>query len=534
MNNKSRLPLVISISIVFGILIGYYLLPKGNSSSISSNAQKNIVDKFAYLLGYINDDYVDKVDIDSLADKAIASFMEELDPHSVYLTAADNKKEQESLNGSFDGIGVQFRIIEDTVVVIQPVPSGPSQKAGVMAGDRIVTIDSKVWAGKKIKNEDVMRLLKGEKGTKVNLGIKRTGVSKLISFNITRDAIPTFSVDYFGMIDSKAGYIKLSQFSQTTADEVSRAIKMLKSKGMQELVFDLRGNGGGYLEQAYQVADEFIGEGDLIVYTQGRKRGRDNLFATKGGLFEKGKVIILIDELSASAAEILSGAIQDNDRGMIIGRRTFGKGLVQEQRQLPDGSAVRLTISRYHTPSGRCIQRPYITGDPEKYFEDFILRYASMNKGDKDTISHSNSQKYKTKKGRIVYGGGGIEPDVDLPYYNYKKGNYYSELIKKGLLYKFCFDYVDKHRSDFKIYFSGESFVKDYSVSQKTLNDLFAYAEKNGVKKDNSLKEDLSEIKLLMKAYFAQSLYEDKYFYEIYLKIDEDLQKAIPYFSKIK
>lgn len=532
MNKKSRLPLIIAISLIIGALIGYTLKPSSDSFGVKIN-RISVSDKFNYVLDYINNDYVDKVDIDSLADKAIANFLQQLDPHSNYLTSSENRKEQETLSGSFDGIGIQFRIIDDTIVVVQPIASGPSSKAGVMAGDRIVMVDDSNYAGNGIKNENVMSLLKGKKGSKVKLGIKRSGVKDLISFNITRDAIPTFSVDYFGMIDSKTGYIKLSQFSQTTAKEVNQALRNLKAKGMKNLVFDLRGNGGGYLDQAYKVTDEFIESGDLIVYTQGRKRGREDLFATSGGLFEKGKIIVLIDEFSASASEILSGAIQDNDRGLIIGRRTFGKGLVQEQKFLPDGSAVRLTVSRYHTPSGRSIQRPYISGDPDKYFEDFVSRYSHMANGEKDTIPHLDSLKYTTKKGRVVYGGGGIEPDVELPYTESKMGNYYSQLLRKGLLFKFCFDYADKHRLEFKKYSSGEEFINKFEVGDKLISELVAYANSNGVKKDNSINKDLKEIKLVIKAYLAQNLYEDKYFYQIYLKIDDDLNKALPYFKSI-
>lgn len=303
---------------------------------------------------------------------------------------------------------------------------------------------------------------------------------------------------------------------------------------MKQLVFDLRGNGGGYLEQAYKVADQFLPLGDLIVYTEGRRRDRSDLVATEGGLFERGKLIILIDELSASASEIVSGAMQDNDRAMIVGRRTFGKGLVQEQKLLPDGSAIRLTVSRYYTPSGRSIQRPYISGDPDQYFEDFIQRYANMSKGDKDTISHPDSLKFKTKKGRIVYGGGGIEPDIELPYYNYKKSEFYSQLLKKGLLYKFCFDYVDKHRNSFKQYYRGEDFIKEFNVSEAMFQQMNQYAEKNGVSTQLPIGNDKKEILQLMKAYIAQSLFEDKYYYSIFLQLDEDLQKALPYFSNIK
>lgn len=534
MNNRARTPLVIAISIILGILLGYFILPReGSGSSFVSSKKSNLAQKFSYIMDLINDEYVDAIDMDSLSDKFILSFLQQLDPHSTYLTANEYKQEQESLDGGFEGIGVQFRIIEDTIVVIQPVAGGPSIKAGIMAGDRIVAINDTIRAGKKIANEDVMHLLKGEKGTKVKLGIKRDGVKKLISFTINRDVIPTYSVDYHGMLDSKTGYIRLSQFSQTTSNEVNMALRDLKSKGMQQLIFDLRGNGGGYLDQAYKVADEFLGKGDLVVYTKGRKRDKEDLIATEEGLFEKGKLIILIDELSASASEILSGAMQDNDRAMILGRRTFGKGLVQEQKLLPDGSAVRITVARYYTPSGRCIQRPYILGDPDQYFDDFIQRYANMGKGDKDTIAHPDSLRFRTKRGRIVYGGGGIEPDYEFPYYGYKKSAYYSQLLKKGLLYKYCFDYVDKHRNGFKQYISGEDFIKYFNVNDAMFNDMTQYAAKNGVPKTLPIGTDKKEILVLMKAYIAQTLYDDKYYYSLFLQLDEDLQKALPYFKKM-
>lgn len=531
MIKKSKLPLIILLSITVGIFIGK------NSGLISKHTDggryvnQRVLDKFTYILSYIKSDYVDEVDIDALSDKAIANFLEQLDPHSSYLTAKENQREQESLSGSFDGIGVQFRIIEDTVVIIQPIASGPSAKVGIMPGDRIITVDDSLFAGTDIATEDVMRSLKGEKGSKVKLGIKRAGIKDLISFEVIRDAIPTFSVDYYGMMDGNTGYIKLSHFAQTTHREVEEALVTLNNKGMKKLVFDLRGNGGGYLDQAYKVADEFVGKGDLIVFTQGRKRGRDNFFATSGGLFEEGELIVLIDELSASASEILAGAVQDNDRGLVIGRRTFGKGLVQEQKFLPDGSAVRLTVSRYHTPSGRSIQRPYIEGDPEQYFADFVSRYSLLTHGEKDSLPHHDSLKYKTKSGREVYGGGGIEPDIEIGYAEHKKGNYFQTIIQKGLLFRFCFDYVDKNRPLFKDYITGEEYVARFNISDKLFEEFLSYAQENGVSRDESLTKDEKEIKLLMKAYLAQNLFENNVFYQIYLNIDDDLQKALKHFK---
>lgn len=314
--------------------------------------------------------YVDDVNTDSLQDIAIKSFLEVLDPHSVYMTKEEIAKENENLQGNFDGIGVQFRIIEDTIVVIQPIVQGPAFKVGIMAGDRIVEVDGKKVCGNGITNEDVFKLLKGKRGTKVKLGIKRSNIDKLLHFTVKRDKIPIHSVDYSGMLNSNTGYIKLSQFSANSHTEVSSALISLKNSGMTQLIFDLRGNGGGYLDQAINIADEFLSDGELIVFTKGRAKGRNDYFASSKGNFESGKIVVLIDEVSASASEIVAGALQDNDRGYIVGRRTFGKGLVQEQKELSDGSVLRLTVSRYYTPSGRCIQRPYTMGDNEKYYMD--------------------------------------------------------------------------------------------------------------------------------------------------------------------
>ncbi|MBO5963708.1 MAG: S41 family peptidase [Bacteroidales bacterium] len=526
MNSRSRTPLIISISLVIGIIIGFFMVPSGNSKEYSVQSGK-----MAYILSLIDAQYVDKVDMDSLEDEAIRSFLADLDPHSVYMTAEEIKKENEGLQGNFDGIGVQFRIIEDTIVVVQPIVQGPSHKAGIMAGDRIVEVDDSIVCGKGITNEDVFKLLKGKKGTKVKLGIKRHNIEKTLNFTIKRDAIPIHSVDYSGMIDNSTGYIKLSQFSANSYQEVHSALVKLKGQGMKQLVFDLRGNGGGYLDQAVKIADEFLVDKDLIVFTNGRYRGRNDYFATNKGVFEEGKIIVLIDEIAASASEIVAGALQDNDRGMIIGRRTFGKGLVQEQKELPDGSALRLTVSRYYTPSGRCIQRPYISGDPEKYYTDFIERYVNMEKHT-DTISHADSLKYKTKKGRIVYGGGGIEPDVELPYYVYKKSDYYSTLLKKGLIYKFCFDHIDRNRKAFKQYKDGADFLNKFSVTENLLQEMLSFATEQKVEKENLSDTESSEIKQLMKSYIAQNLYGDEYFYPLFLLVDEDVQKALPYFKK--
>lgn len=526
MNNRARTPFIISVSVILGVIIGYFLIPSdGSGNSVFKGG------KMEYVLSLIDAQYVDKVDIDSLEDVAIRSFLADLDPHSVYMTAEEIKKENEALQGNFDGIGIQFRIIEDTIVVVQTINPGPSQKAGIMAGDRIIKVNDKNVTGKEITNEKVFKLLRGKSGTKVSVSVKRSGIDKPINYSLTRAAIPIHSVDYAGLINENTAYIKLSQFSANSYEEVHSALVKLKKQGAKQLLFDLRGNGGGYLDQAVKIADEFLAKDELIVFTNGRYRGRHDYFATSEGVFEEGKIIVLIDEIAASASEIVAGALQDNDRGMIIGRRTFGKGLVQEQKTLPDGSALRLTVSRYYTPSGRCIQRPYISGDPEKYYTDFIERYANMEKHT-DTISHADSLKYKTKKGRIVYGGGGIEPDVELPYYVYRKSDYYSTLLKKGLIYKFCFDHIDRNRKAFKQYKDGADFLNKFSVTENLLQEMLSFATEQKVEKENLSDTESSEIKQLMKSYIAQNLYGDEYFYPLFLLVDEDVQKALPYFKK--
>lgn len=509
---------------VVGMAIGLFVLGKqqNNTKSFYSNNSK-----INYILELISKEYVDSTNEDSLTDKAIRSLLTELDPHSVYMTAEQVKKENDELKGNFDGIGVQFRIVEDTIVVVRTVSGGPSEKVGIMAGDRIVKVNGREL--KNITNDTVVHLLKGNRGSKVKLSLKRRGINHLIDYTITRDVIKTQAVRYFGMLNKYTGYIKLEEFTATSHDEVATAIRNLKKQGMTQLIFDLRDNGGGYLDQAIAIADEFISKGDLIVYTDGRFRGRNDAYATNGGLFEQGKLIVMINEMSASASEIVSGCVQDNDRGKIIGRRTFGKGLVQEQRNLPDNSAIRLTVARYYTPSGRCIQRPYIKGDPDKYFEDFISRFVNAE-NNSDTLKHDEKLKYRTKKGRIVYGGGGIEPDITLPYSVLKRSTYFNSLFKNGLIYKYCFDYVDNNRHIFKQYINGNDFLNRYKISSKVYNDLLSFATKSGIEVKKLSSKESEEIKQLMKGYIAQSLYEDKFFYQLYITLDMELNMAIANF----
>ncbi|MCC6691708.1 MAG: S41 family peptidase, partial [Bacteroidia bacterium] len=402
------LPIVFSLLLVLGIYIGYeysFL----NRTSISTTDGK--IEK---LLNYIQKRYVDTVNKTQLEDKALNALLQSLDPHSAYVNAKEAKAMNEPLQGNFGGIGIEFNIIKDTIRVVAPISGGPSEALGIQAGDMIVKIEGKNSAGVKITNRQVIEQLRGEHNTKVNISIKRRGVKKLIDFTITRGEIPIFSIDVAYMVDAKTGYIKVSRFGATTYDEYMKAFHDLKEKNMQSLIRDLRGNPGGYLNAAVMLADEFLEQGKEIVHTQGRSDKIKVHMATARGEFEKNKLIILIDEGSASASEIVAGAVQDNDRGMIVGRRSFGKGLVQEEKEFEDGSAVRLTIARYYTPTGRCIQKPYNEGT-EAYFSEEMERYDKGELQNADSIKFADSLKFKTPAGKVVYGGGGIMPDVFVP-----------------------------------------------------------------------------------------------------------------------
>ena len=486
--------------------------------------------KFQSVLELIANEYVEDLSTDSVSDEALRLLMKQLDPHSSYLTAAELARESETMLGSFEGIGIQFRVVDDTITVIQTIQGGPSQKAGLLPGDRIVTVNDTLRTGKNISNEKVLKWLKGPKGSKVKLGIVRHPMNKLLSFSVVRDIIPTHSVVCAIMLDQKTGYIKLTRFSASTHKELVRAIVSLQDLGMKQLVLDLRGNGGGYLDQAIKVCNEFLPAGDQIVYTKNKKKILNEYFANDVGCFQKGKLFVMIDEYSASAAEIVSGALQDNDRAVILGRRTFGKGLVQEQRKLFDGSAIRLTIAKYHIPSGRCIQRPYSKGNPEKYYEDFLRRYQTGEFEGKDSVSYTDTTLYKTKKGRIVHGGGGIEPDVFIPYEKTEDDPLFYDLLRKGILYKFCFQYADKHRSELKTYRTGRDFIANFQISEPMEQDMLNYAKEQGLNiKKPMLKKHQKEVQILMKAYIAQNLYEaEDIFYEIYLPIDPDMQTLYP------
>jgi carboxyl-terminal processing protease len=435
---------------------------------ISGNilAQQGVSDnaiKIETLIRYVDRYYVDSVNDKKLIENAIRNFLKELDPHSVYLTKEELEEMNEPLIGNFEGIGIQFNILNDTILVISPISGGPSEKLGIMAGDKIVKINGENVAGTGITNSDVTKKLRGQKGTKVEVSIQRRDVKKIVDYTITRDKIPIFSVDASYMVNPEIGYIKVNRFSATTMDEFRKSLEALRTSGMKHLVLDLRGNSGGYLSTAIELADEFLSDNKMIVYTNGRSFPKDERYATGKGGFESGKLAVLVDNGSASASEIVAGAVQDWDRGLIVGRRTFGKGLVQKPYNLPDGSAIRLTIQRYYTPTGRCIQKPY-----EEYKDDYFHRLERGEFFSQDSIRMPDSLVYYTPHKRKVYGGGGIIPDEFVPVDTTYNSDFLSELSRKGVFYQFAIRYVDENRKKIqKSYPDFESFKNNFTIESK-------------------------------------------------------------------
>ena len=472
--------------------------------------------------------YVDETDENKLVESAIIGMLEELDPHSTYSNAEEVKKMNEPLQGNFNGIGIQFNMAEDTLFVIQPVSGGPSEKVGIRAGDRIVMVNDTTIAGVKMNTEDITRRLKGPKGTKVNVKVVRRGVDEQLSFTIERDKIPVYSLDASYMMTPKVGYIKINRFGATTHEEFMEALARLKGQGMQDLILDLQGNGGGYLNAAIDIANEFLGGGELIVYTEGRRNPRRDFFAKGDGRHQFGKLIVLVDEYSASASEIVAGAVQDWDRGMVVGRRTFGKGLVQRPIDLPDGSMIRLTVARYYTPAGRCIQKPYESID--QYNADLIERYNRGEMMSADSIHFPDSLKCSTlKKGRTVYGGGGIMPDYFVPVDTTLFTKYHSQLSNRGVLLKVHFQLIDTHREEWsKKYSDYATFNRKFELSDKMMEQLIAEGKKEGVKFDEEqYKKSESLIKLQLKALIARDLWGmNEYYYTINV-VNEGVNKAL-------
>lgn len=520
------LPVVFSLVLSLGIFIGSTFGPSkdGGGMAFETRGKSSKIDE---VVNYVNSQYVDTIKEDQLIDKTIESMLQNLDPHSAYITAAELSSTNEPLQGNFEGIGVEFNIVDDTIRVIAAVPGGPSEKVGVQAGDKIIKVNGKPVAGIKITNKQVMEKLKGEGGTKVKVSMMRRGKASLIDFTITRGTIPIYSIDVSYMVSPKTGYVKISRFAATTYDEYMEAFGKLQKQGMQQLIIDLRGNGGGYLNTAVDIADEFLSEGKEVVYTIGKARPRTDYKATSKGSFEHGKLTVLIDDGSASASEILSGALQDNDRATIIGRRSFGKGLVQEQSEFTDGSAIRLTIARYYTPTGRCIQKSYADG-LEAYYDEENNRYANGELENADSIKINDSLKFKTPAGKIVYGGGGITPDVFVGIDTTGRSRYLSEVIYTGVMNDFAFEYSDKERAKLKGYKTVENYSRSFEISPAILNDFILFAEKNKVKR-NDKEIALSEriIKNQLKALIARNIWNNDGFYQIIQSDDNVLKKAV-------
>lgn len=489
--------------------------------------------KLVRFVQYLGGNYVDTINVNKMVDNAIVDMLSELDPHSIYISKEDMQAMNEPLEGNFEGIGVEFNIMNDTLLIVNPLSGGPSEKVGIMAGDRIIVIDNDTVAGIGLKIPDVHKYLRGKKGTKVHVKVLRRGSDELLDFTITRDKIPIFSIDAAYMIKPKIGYIKVNKFAVTTDKEFTEAMEKLSRQKMKDLIIDLRGNGGGLLNTAYEMADHFFESGKLIVYTKGRNNPRTDFLSQGRGDSFKGRVIILIDEGSASSSEILTGAIQDWDRGIVIGRRSFGKGLVQNQLLLPDGSAIRLTVARYYTPTGRQIQRHYDDGNTEKYYRDLTERYTNGELFNADSIHFPDSLKYTTlERGKTVYGGGGIMPDIFVPFDTTFYTEYYGKLVRTGTLNQFVLNWVDTNRDRMGHEFSTfEKFSKNFTITDAMIDEVVALAEKNRVQQNaEQLKVSLDEIKIQLKGLFAQQLFNTSEYFEITNPHNEVVTKAIEVF----
>ena len=525
--NMIRLPFLLAAAIAGGILIGANMI-----NTTSQAGLLNSVDKFREIMNYVERNYVDDVDSEALVETAITNMLEQLDPHTVYISAKDIDLSRSQLEGKFDGIGIEFNIFKDTIYVVAPLSGGPSEKVGLMSGDKIITVDGETVAGIGITNRGVFDRLRGPKGTQVDIGIKRKGDSEMLDFEIIRDKIPQASVDVSYMINDEIGYVKVSRFSATTYDEFQVALRKLGQEGMKKMILDLTGNPGGYMDRAVNMADEFISGDKMIVYTEGRESRYDSEHkAYREGAFEEIPLIVLIDQGSASASEIVAGAIQDNDRGLIVGRRSFGKGLVQMPINLRDGSELRLTISRYYTPSGRSIQKPY-SDNPDEYDEDLYARYENGEAFNKDSIKVDESLKFQTTKGRTVYGGGGIMPDIFVPLDTLGSSRYLTRLFTSNTIGEYVLAYYNKNKKKLEG-MAYEDYRQDFEVSDSMLKDLVKLAKSNKVKYDaDQYEASYDLIKLHLKAQIARRVWDNEGFYPIYNQTHEILKEALKQFEQ--
>ena len=527
------LPIILSLVLISGIWLGYFLSVKiGSSNGKNQNQQISTNEKINSLLEFIDYQYVDTINKSDLVEKTVPAMLQSLDPHSSYIPAAEFDVSNETLEGNFDGIGVEFNIIRDTIRVINPIEDGPSEKVGIRAGDKLIKVGVENLTGEKITNKKVFEALRGKSGTTVNVTILRNGVKNPMPFKITRAAIPLYSLDAAYMTSGDIGYIKINKFAATTYNEYLNAFNDLNKQGMKKLILDLRGNTGGYLNAAVDISDEFLTNGLQIVYTQGKANPKKTYRATQRGSFEKNNLVILIDEGSASASEIVAGAIQDNDRGLIIGRRSFGKGLVQDQMQLPDGSAIRLTVARYYTPTGRCIQKPYSDDKTEYYNEEFD-RYQHGELLNADSIKLDKSKQYKTPEGKIVYGGGGIMPDVFVPIDTTKSNPFLNQVFYAGLINTFAFEYADKNRRELKKYTNSKTFIIQFKITTAIFDEFYEYCKKQSMEL-GIINKQQSNIALepYLKALIGKNAFDKDAYFPIINKNDKCIIKAIEELSK--
>jgi carboxyl-terminal processing protease len=517
-----------SLGLVVGVLVVTTFM-----FSAAAQVSREQIEKLQRALQVIDFAYVEEVNQEELVENAIRGMLKELDPHSVYLSAAELRRANEPLQGSFDGIGIQFQIISDTIVVISPIPGGPSDKVGILAGDKIVVIDGESSAGSHVTNQMVQERLRGRRGTRVDVSIFRKGVSGLLDFTITRDRIPINSLDAAFMATPEIGYIKINRFSRTTMREFRESLSQLKAKGMKDLILDLNNNSGGFLDVAIDLTDQFLERDHLIVYTEGHASPTQEFNSTSRGDFRNGKLVVLINEGSASASEILAGAIQDWDRGLLVGRRTFGKGLVQRPFDLPDGSAIRLTTARYHTPTGRSIQKPYDEGT-DKYFNDLSERLRNGELVSMANISFPDSLKYFTKNNqRVVYGGGGIMPDFFVPVDTTRVSAFYSRVLRRGIINTFCIEYTNENRQKFiQMYTDSDQFVNHFEVDDELLQRFYSYTTEQGISSPE-IGNDQSEYYLRnqIKGLVARNLFDFGAYIQVSIQLDEAYNKALKILS---
>jgi carboxyl-terminal processing protease len=522
------LPIILAVTLVIGIFVGRYFDGNNTENKFIIIPKANKLDN---VLNYIENEYVDEISKNEIIERAIPKILEDLDPHSQYIPAVELQRVNEPLEGNFSGIGIQFNMLNDTLVVIQTVPNGPSQKVGILAGDRIIKVDGDTVAGMKIPSDSIVNRLRGPRGTSVEVEISRRSVKELLRFDIVRDNIPLNSVDVSYMLNEDIAYLKLNKFSATTEQEFLTAMNKLRGSGMKKLVLDLRENGGGFMNAAVFIADQFLSGTEMIVYTQGKARDKQEFISTPGGLCTDLDVAILIDEGSASASEILAGAIQDNDRGIIVGRRSFGKGLVQEQISLSDGSAIRLTIARYYTPTGRSIQRPY-SHNLDEYYGDLNVRYLNGQLESADSNKFDDSLKYVTNGGKTVYGGGGIMPDIFVPLDTIGISEYFLNVRNQGLIYRYSLKYADEHRKTLTVLKNPAEFVSELE-KQGVFRDFITFAAKEGVKEvPKDIKTSEKILKVQLYAYITRNFLDNDGFFPIIQDIDNTLLKTIEVLSE--